>query len=265
MQLGLTQEQLATRKLGIGGSDASKIVGGQWHELWLDKTSRSDPEDLSRILAVQMGLITEPLNLLWFERETGHQVFGRGEVYEHPEYPFVRCTLDGVTLIENRPAIVQCKHVSAFAKIEEVEQRYYPQVAHEMLVTGSSIGFLSVFMGTMKWELIKLERDRDYTARLLEMERDFWQYVTSDTPPPQVEAVAAPEKPAAYRTVDLSRSNEWISLACDWLETVAHAKKNEKAAKALRAMVEPDVGEVFGGGVIIKRSKDNKLMIGASK
>jgi predicted phage-related endonuclease len=266
MKLGLTDEQLQERRRGIGGSDAAKIMGGMWHELWLDKTGRSEPEDLSRVLAVQMGLFTEPLNIFWFERETGHKVFGRGEVYRHPDYDFIRCTLDGLTLIKSRPAIIQAKHVSAFSKIEEIEQRYYPQVAHEMLVTGSSLAFLSVFLGTQKWECVEIQRDREYTTRLLEYEQEFWGYVTRDEPPPQPEAVPIPARPAVYRTVDMSGSNVWCDFAVDWLENQGAAKKYDKAAKELRAMVEPDVGHAFGKGVAVKRSKDGKLFIsGAAK
>jgi predicted phage-related endonuclease len=265
MQLGLTPEQLVERRNGIGGSDAAKIMGGLWHELWLDKTGRSEPEDLSRDLAVQMGSFTEPLNIFWFERETGHKVFGRGEVYRHPDYDFIRCTLDGLALIDSRPAIIQAKHVSAFAKIEEIEQRYYPQVAHEMLVTGSSLAFLSVFLGTQKYECIEIQRDREYTTRLLEYEQEFWNYVVKDEPPPQAEAVPTPARPALFRTVDMSASNIWCDLAVDWLENQAAAKKHDKAAKELRGMVEADVGMAFGKGVAIKRSKDGKLFIGAAK
>jgi hypothetical protein len=43
-------------------------MGGRWLELWLQKTGRAEPEDLSGVLAVQLGTHTEALNLLWFDR-----------------------------------------------------------------------------------------------------------------------------------------------------------------------------------------------------
>ena len=261
----LTAEQLAERRNRLGGSDAGKIVSGQWHELWLEKTGRSEPEDLSWVLPVQIGVVTEPLNLAFFEHATGHKTFSHGEVYVHPDHPFIGCTIDGLALIDNRPAIIQCKHVSAFSKIEEVEQRYYPQVSHEMLVTGSSIAFLSVFFGTQKHEVIEVNRDRDYIARLLEMEQEFWHYIEKDEPPPAPEGLAMPVKPEVFRRVDFGTNNLWVSLAADWLETVKDAKRNEKAAKELRALVEPDVGEAFGAGVCMKRAKNGNLLLGAMK
>ena len=132
----MTPVQHSERRTRIGGSDAPKIVQGLWHDLWLEKTSRAEPEDLSWVLPVQIGIVTEPLNIAFFERASGKDVFARGSVYRHPAYHFIGATLDGLTLINDEPAIVQCKHVSAFAKIDEVEQRYFPQVMHECLVTG---------------------------------------------------------------------------------------------------------------------------------
>ena len=56
------------RTKGIGGSDAKKIVDGSWHDLWLEKTGRKEQDDLSEILAVQIGIATETLNLDWLQR-----------------------------------------------------------------------------------------------------------------------------------------------------------------------------------------------------
>ena len=53
----------------IGGSDCVKIMQGNWLELGQIKTGRSESEDLSRNLAVQLGVWTENFNLQWFEQE----------------------------------------------------------------------------------------------------------------------------------------------------------------------------------------------------
>ena len=55
----------------IGGSDCVKIMQGRWLELWQQKTGRSEPEDLSRNIAVQLGIWTEDFNIKWFEHEYG--------------------------------------------------------------------------------------------------------------------------------------------------------------------------------------------------
>ena len=45
--------------------------------LWQEKRGEVEPEDLSGNLIVQLGLATEPLNRLWYERNTG-QALTRG-------------------------------------------------------------------------------------------------------------------------------------------------------------------------------------------
>jgi predicted phage-related endonuclease len=68
--VGLTPEQLERRKAGIGGSDACILLSGDQErilQLWKEKRGEAEHEDLSDVLAVQMGQWTEPLNLYWFE------------------------------------------------------------------------------------------------------------------------------------------------------------------------------------------------------
>jgi predicted phage-related endonuclease len=258
--LGLSAAQIAARRGWIGGSDAGRIISGRWLELWEEKTGRREPEDLSGVLAVQLGLHTEALNLAWFERETGLEVFGQGEEHAHPYYHFMHCTLDGLV---RRPglAVVQAKWVNPFSKIEEIEQRYMAQVHHEMLVCGCALAFLSVITGKPEYHCIEIERDAEYAAILLQYEEDFWSFVESDAAPPGREPIAAPVKPTVYRSVDMTASNSWSEHATKWLKTIDASRDCDKAAKELRALVEPDVRIATGHGVRIARSKDGKLMI----
>ena len=43
----------------IGGSDATTIMQFKWYDLWLVKTGKAEPEDLSDNIAVQLGSHTE--------------------------------------------------------------------------------------------------------------------------------------------------------------------------------------------------------------
>ena len=57
----------------IGGSDARIIMGGDEKaliRLWQEKRGEVGPEDLSGDLIVQLGLATEDLNRVWYERIT---------------------------------------------------------------------------------------------------------------------------------------------------------------------------------------------------
>lgn len=256
--VGLTPEQLVERRGYIGGSDARAIMEGRWHHLWLEKTGRVEAEDLSGNLAVQLGLHTEQLNLDWFERQTGHQVMARGEIRVHPYFGFARVTLDGMT---EHPATVQAKWCNPWSAIEQIEQWHMAQVHHEMIVCGCELAFLSVITGKPSYELIEIRMDSEYSKELLERERAFWNYVDTDTPPPDTEPVAAPVKILAWRSVDLSKSNAWTTAAVDWLEHKESARKFDKAAKSLRELVDPDVNRAHGKGVEIVRNKAGSLSI----
>src|ERR1700676_4412606 len=57
----------------IGGSDARIIMGDDDSallRLWREKRGEAEPEDLATNLIVQLGVVTEPLNRHWFERNT---------------------------------------------------------------------------------------------------------------------------------------------------------------------------------------------------
>jgi predicted phage-related endonuclease len=66
------------RRSFIGGSDARVIMGSDEAallRLWREKRGEAEPEDLSGNLIVQLGLVTEPLNRQWFERNTPETSF----------------------------------------------------------------------------------------------------------------------------------------------------------------------------------------------
>src|SRR5450631_1947476 len=69
-----TTANLPDRRSFIGGSDARIIMGDDETallRLWREKRGEAEPEDLSGNLIVQLGVVTEPLNLTWYERNTG--------------------------------------------------------------------------------------------------------------------------------------------------------------------------------------------------
>jgi len=65
------------RRNFIGGSDARIIMGDDEAallRLWREKRGEAEPEDLSGNLIVQLGVVTEPLNRAWYERNTGQGI-----------------------------------------------------------------------------------------------------------------------------------------------------------------------------------------------
>jgi len=246
------------RTAGIGGSDAGRIMSGDWMELWEEKTGRREPEDLSDVLQVQIGIATEDLNLRWFERRTGIEVLCAGcEGLVHREHKFMRGNLDGWV----PGGIIEAKHTSAFAKDEEIVSRYYPQVQHYLAVADICLGYLSVIFGNHRWEFFELEFDEAYQDLLIAREEEFWSYVQSDTPPvsPTNEMIAIALDD--MREVSMEGNNEWGALADDWLACREPAKHFDAANKGLKELVEPDVKLAVGYGVKVARSKAGALTV----
>lgn len=259
----------AERRKGIGGSDATTIMGGDKENLirlWQEKRGEIEPEDLSDVLPVQIGVWTEEPHTNWFERKTGLTVVHRQLAVTSKEHPFMRCTLDGVIDVPGADLsgcpVFDTKHVNQFTKKDEPAIKYFWQFQHNMLVTGATKGFLSVIFGTLDWAYFEIAACPLSQAQLLANERAFWSCVETGTPPAVVNVPAPVE---AVKRVDMTGDNEFASNANIWLSNKGYAQKFEKAAKDLKGKVPADAKEAFGHGVIISRSSAGSLTIRESK
>lgn len=253
----------ARRRNGIGSSDASTIMSGDETaliHLWQEKRGERQPDDLMDVIPVLVGTVTEPLNLALFERETGMAISRDGESVEHPDFPFMRSTLDGWAAFKN--AVIECKHVGGFEPWETVVARYQPQIHHQCACTGASLAYLSVIVGTGKYQFQEIEPDPFYLAELIEREHAFWRCVDTGELPAALPAMAAPVPTEKMRVVDLTGSNAWANSAGIWLDTRDHAKRFAVAEKELKALIEPDVRRAFGNGIECIRDKRGYLKLG---
>jgi hypothetical protein len=260
-QLGLGERERAERRSGIGGSDANTILSGDRDRmlaLWQAKRGDIAEADLSASLAVMLGCWTEPFNRMWYERLAGQKVDRLGIPLTCPANPWRRCTLDGY--IVETDTIWEAKHTSAFAKAEEVLERYMPQLQHNMAVARVERAILSVIFGNHKYEMFEVASDWIYQIELLQAEADFWDCVQSGREP--VPAVPpAPPRPIGVREVSLEGNNSWAAAAADWLDHREAAKTHAAACTTLKELVEPDVARAFGHGIEARRSKAGAITI----
>jgi hypothetical protein len=178
----------------------------------------------------------------------------------------MRCEIDGFTRTgAGEMAIFEAKHVNAFSKPDEIVQKYMPQLHHNAACAGVEWAILSVFIGTMKYEHYEVQIDPFYLEALIERERAFWDAVQSDFPPKKMPAVEPPVPQSEWRSVDMTGNNEWAANASDWLDNKAAADTFNKSAKALKALMEDDVGKATGHGIQISRAKNGSLRIGKEK
>jgi hypothetical protein len=260
------------RKGFIGGSDAKRLLDGEWLPLWEEKTGRRKPEDLSHRFEVQLGISTERFHIDWLNKYHGFDVYcDRTRCSRsHAQHSWMQASLDG--WCEVNDSFVEVKHSNGRANRDSMVDWYQPQIAHYCNVVGKPSGWLSYIAGNSAPDYFKLEPSPAYLKALLEVEQAFWWHVETDTAPDKIgiEAdeliagvmVAAGEaKVDEMRVVDMTGNNEWATHAFDYLAWKDSAAMFEKAKASLKKLVEADVRIAAGCGIMIKRNKAGNLMI----
>jgi YqaJ-like viral recombinase domain len=108
------------RRHFIGGSDARIIMGKDEKallRLWREKRGEAAALDLSSVLIVQLGLVTEDLNRRWYELNSGHRVTDVQRHAIHRTMPWMAATLDG--LVKETGAVFEAKFMLPWSFSEE--------------------------------------------------------------------------------------------------------------------------------------------------
>jgi predicted phage-related endonuclease len=261
MNLCTAPQNLSIRRSFIGGSEAKIIMGDDETallRLWREKRGEIEPEDLSRNLIVQLGVVTEPLNRSWFERNTSQVVIDVQRRVIHPVVRWMAATLDGT--VEATGAVFEAKFMLPWSFSEEgAAEKYMPQLQHNMWVTNAKEAALSVITGGGKWVEITIVADPLYQHLLLTAEKKFWRCVESgevphlfgvEPPRPRIEAV---------RIVDMSSSNAWAEFAALFRQTRPAFLQHENAKAELKGLMPEDAKEAIGHGLRAKRSKSGAV------
>ena len=123
----------------IGGSDARIIMGKDEKallQLWREKRGEVAVVDLSRVLIVQLGLVTEDLNRRWYELNSGHRISDIQRHAVHRTLPWMAATLDG--LVKETGAVFEAKFMMPWSFSEEAAaEKHMAQLQHNMLVAGT--------------------------------------------------------------------------------------------------------------------------------
>jgi predicted phage-related endonuclease len=203
------------RRHFIGGSDARVVMGGDEAallRLWREKRGEAEPEDLSGNLIVQLGLATENLNRLWYERNTGRTIECIQHRLRHPVLKWMGATLDG--LIAGGGAVFEAKFMLPWSFSEEAAaEKHMAQLQHNMWVTNAKSSALSIITGGGKWVELTITADPLYQHLLLTAEKKFWRCVETGEVPRLFGVEPPRPRLAAVRIVDMSSSNTWGEFA----------------------------------------------------
>jgi predicted phage-related endonuclease len=249
------------RRSFIGGSDAGIIMGSDEAallRLWREKRGEAEPEDLSTNLVVQLGLVTEPLNRHWFERNTGHVITEVQRRVQHPVIRWMAATLDA--MVEQTGAVFEAKFMLPWSFSEEAAaEKHMPQLQHNMWVINAKAAALSIITGGGKWVEITIPADPLYQHLLLTAEKKFWRCVENGEPPRLFGLEPPRPRIEAVRIVDMSASNAWAEFAGVFRRTRQAYLEHENAKTELKALMPEDAKEAIGHGIRAKRSKSGAV------
>jgi len=269
---------LQMRNKGIGGSDASVIVGlNKWKspfQLWLEKTGQAEPEDMSDNEYVYWGTTLEEVVAREFTLRTGKEVRRRG-LLQHDKIPFLLASVDRIVVGED--AGLECKTANGFAAKawdgDNVPDAYYVQCQHYMLVTGAERWYIAALIGGNHFVWKCIERNEDDIAALLAAETDFWKKVVAKEMP-DVDGTESCTKALTERftggdpAIELPSAADSIFTALDELaETEASIKEQIEAKKnELRKLLgDADAGTTATGRRVTWKVQQGRITLDSKR
>jgi putative phage-type endonuclease len=274
--LNLSREDwLALRQRGIGSSDAASAIGVSPYKsaltLWLEKSGRKVPEDISHKEAVIWGSALEPVLANEYRQRTGRKVRRVNAVLQHPHYPFMLANLDRETHCPvHGTGVLEIKtagYHSAAQWENGIPVAYQCQVLHQLAVTGHAWADIAVLIGGQDFRIYRIERDEAKVAQLIAQEQTFWECVTHN------------RQPAPDGSDDAANALQWLypqhsASAVDWsgkqeynllFEELLGVRREKDAYEAKESLIkqhlqaalgEAEVGIFANGRVSWKKAKD---------
>lgn len=272
----LTREEwLKYRTGGIGGSDVSIIAGinpyKSVHQLWLEKTGQTEPEQTESEYA-HFGTLLEPIVRKEFTERTGIKVRQKHMLLQSEQYPFMYADLDGVINENGELAIFEAKTASQYKMDtweEGVPAGYILQVQHYMAVTGAKKTYIAALVGGNHFVYHVVERDEVLITKIIAMETYFWEtYVLGGVEP----IPDGSDATTSYFNSRFSNSNgktielpEEALVACEEYERLSNEIKELETAKSAAAnqlksyLKDAEAGTVGKRKIIWKQIYKNSL------
>lgn len=259
----LRESFLRERRKGIGGSDVAAIFGLDPYktaeDAWLEKTGQVIPID-EPSGDKERGVRLEPVAAELYSERSGIRLSRVGNVLVHSEYPWMRANIDLLATPdadENFIVEIKCPSLGMYSKIkrEGLPYNWTLQGQHYLAVTGLRKVVWVIFCAD-RWELIDfpVERDELVIDRIIEKEREFWQYVETMSPPPNVVAEVQNQQIVVVGSVTKRSDESFVQAMTNLKEARAVAKTGEELVEAAKAQVlelvdqQPGIYQVSGVG-----------------
>ena len=254
---GDREEWLSLRKKYIGGSDAASVIGLNEYQspyaLWCEKTGITPGFEGN--LRTRIGTEMEPIIAKLFEEETGKKVQNCNFSLVNDLYPWALADVDRMVIGED--ALLEIKSTSALNlkhyKMGDYPARFYCQVQHYLAVTGKQKAYLAVLIGNSDFKIFEIERDEDEIAALMVAEQQFYEYMTTNTPPPidgsdstreAIQAQQADAQTEEPEPIDLTDKRQMLET---YFEIDAAIKQLEEQQGSIKNQLMDAMGEAWAG------------------
>ena len=278
----LTREEwLQLRRRGIGGSDASVIMGKNPYrsilQLWEEKTGKLPVTDDGNEYTY-WGNVMEPIIRKEFMNRTGLKVRQKHAMIFHKDYPYLFADVDGIVTDERgEKCIFEAKTASQY-KAEQwedgVPEEYILQVQHYLEVCGMDKAYIAALIGGNKFVFHTIYRDDELIRNLVSREKDFWEgCVLTGTEPVMDDSDATRDylnqKYSDPIEGSIQLQEDMKSVLAEYQDVDCKIKELEKqktgfANQIKAAMGEYETGEVDGTVVswkkISRESLDSKRL-----
>lgn len=275
------EEWLQLRRKGIGGSDASVIMGKNPYrsilQLWEEKTGKLPVTDDGNEYTY-WGNVMEPIIRKEFMNRTGLKVRQKHAMIIHKDYPYLFADVDGIVTDERgEKCIFEAKTASQY-KAEQwedgVPEEYILQVQHYLEVCGMDKAYIAALIGGNKFVFHIIYRDDELIRNLISREKEFWEgCVLTDTEPVMDDSDATRDylnqKYSDPIEGSIQLQEDMKSVLAEYQDVDCKVKKLEKQKTGLAnqikaAMGEYETGEVDGTVVswkkISRESLDSKRL-----
>lgn len=180
------------RKGGVSASNAAVILGispykTPWR-LWAESKGLVPVADISNNPHVKHGVILEPYARAWFEEK--YDCMALPLCAESALTRAIRCSFDGV--LENADVLeIKCPSTASFLEVLEkgiasaAYALYYPQVQHQLYVSGGAKGYLLFFHTRYTPIVFEMPRDDAFIADMVQKELLFHEMVEQGIEPPK--------------------------------------------------------------------------------
>lgn len=253
----LTEQQIADRKLGIGGSDMPIILGLSSYktpyQLYLEKIGEV-PSTFEETTLQEWGHRLEPMIRIKFAEEHGFAIRAPKEhakfaslcdniTYDldtqvHPFHDFMRGNLDGFIPELNAVHEIKCSN-QFMAKLwgedgsDVIPMEYLVQVAYYCAITNADCAFVTVLIGGNDYREFQYTRNMELESKIIDAAKAFWHCVQTRTPPEPINQVDLrlmypKHDPEKTKTIDPEVAEQLTTLADTRLKIKLLSEVEEK-------------------------------------